>query len=89
MNSPLASQTFFYKDSIMKNQDDFLIAHVELAKARFANGEELGFEFRNEIDAWKKMEAHFRHQMQNPRKRRLKTRADLVSTVYSIRQKID
>ena len=36
----------------MKNMDDFLIAHVEVAKARFSNGDDLGVEFRNEIDAW-------------------------------------
>ncbi len=73
----------------MKNQDDFLIAHVELAKARFSNGEDLGFEFRNTIDAWNKMEAHFRHQIQNPRKRSLKSKADLVPTVYAIRQRLE
>lgn len=74
----------------MKKQDDFLIAHVELAQARFVtNGEDLGFEFRNEIDAWDKMEVHFRHQIRNPRKRKLKSKHDLVSTVYSIRQRIE
>lgn len=73
----------------MKKQDDFLIAHVELAKARFSNGEDLGFEFRNEIDAWNKMETHFSHQIQNPRKRGLKSKQDLVPTVYAIRQRIE
>lgn len=73
----------------MKKQDDFLIAHVELEKARFASGEELGFEFRNEIDAWKKMEVHFRHQLQNPRNRGLKSKKDLIPLVYSFRQRID
>lgn len=73
----------------MKNQDDFLIAHVELAKARFSNGEDLGIEFRNQIDAWTKMEVHFRHQIRNPRKRTLKGKHDLNPTVYSIRERLD
>ena len=73
----------------MKKQDDFLIAHVELAKARFASSGELGFEFRNEIDAWKKMETHFKHQMQNPRNRGLKSKQDLIPLVYSFRQRLE
>ena len=73
----------------MKKQDDFLIAHVELSKARFSNGEDIGFEFRNEIDAWKKMEVHFRHQMQNPRKRVPKSKIDLKPLVYSFRQRLE
>lgn len=73
----------------MKNQDDFLIAHVELAKARFDNGEDLGIEFKNQIDAWTKMEVHFRHQIRNPRKRSLKGKLDLKPLVYSIRERIE
>lgn len=72
----------------MKNTDDFLIAHVELAKARFAHGGDFGVEFRNEIDAWTKMEVHFRHQLRNPRKRTF-VKQDLSTLVYSIRQKIE
>jgi hypothetical protein len=73
----------------MKKQDDFLIAHVELAKARFTDGEDLGIEFRNSIDAWKKMEVHFRHQIANPRKRSLKGKQDLNTLVYSFRERIE
>ena len=73
----------------MKNQDDFLIAHVELAKARFSNGEDLGIEFKNQIDAWAKMEVHFRHQLRNPRKRAPKGKQDLAPYVYSIRERIE
>lgn len=73
----------------MKNQDDFLIAHVELAKARFDNGEDLGIEFRNQIDAWTKMEVHFRHQIRNPRNRGLKGKMDLKPLVYSIRERLE
>ena len=73
----------------MKNTDDFLIAHVELSKARFSRGEDLGIEFKNEIDAWTKMEVHFRHQIRNPRKRGTKSKADLNTFVYSFRQALD
>jgi hypothetical protein len=73
----------------MKNTDCFLIAHVELHKARFSNGEDIGIEFKNEIDAWTKMEVHFRHQIQNPRKRTLKGKQDLNTLIYSFRQKLE
>lgn len=73
----------------MKNQDDFLIAHIEHSKARFTHGEEMGIEYRNEIDAWAKMEAHFRHQIRNPRRRSRKSRHDLMPFVYSFREKLD
>lgn len=73
----------------MKNQDDFLIAHVELAKARFSHGEDLGIEFRNQIDAWAKMEIHFRQMIRNPRKRTLKGKHDLNPYIYSMRERID
>lgn len=73
----------------MKNYDHFLIAHVELDKARFDHGEDLGIEFKNQIDAWAKMQAHFRQQIHNPRKRRLKGRQDLTPLVYSIRERLE
>lgn len=69
-------------------KDYFLIAHVELDKARFSDGDDVGVEFRNEIDAWAKMEAHFRHQIRSPRKFRKKGKQDLSPLVYSIRQKL-
>lgn len=73
----------------MKKQDDFLIAHVEIEKARFSHGEDMGYEFRNQIDSWTRMMVHFRHQIQNPRKRSKQGKHDLAPLVYSIRQKLD
>ena len=74
----------------MKNTDDILIAHVELAKARFSHGEELGIEFKSEIDAWTKMEVHFRHQLQNPRyPKRTFAKQDLKPFIYSFRHKVE
>lgn len=37
-----------------------LVASVEVDNVRFDRGVDLGIEFRNEIDAWKKMEIKFR-----------------------------
>lgn len=74
----------------MKDTDDLVIAHVELANARFTYGEDLGIEFKNQIDAWKKMEVHFRQQIRNPRKKcKLKSKHDLNPLVYAIREKLD
>lgn len=88
---------------IMKNaSDDFkvLLAHVELAKARFSHGEEMGIDFQNEIDAWSKMEVVFRQQIKHLKEcktldrkrspgRPKKNRSDLNPLVYSFREKID
>jgi hypothetical protein len=73
----------------MKQQDDFLIAHVEVAKARFSNGEDLGIEFRNQIDAWAKMEARFRHMIRHPGKRSFRGKHDLSTYFYSFRERIE
>lgn len=73
----------------MKNADDFLIAHVEVAKARFSHKENLGIEFRREVDAWARMETHFKNQIRNPRKMSAKGKHELLTLVYSFRQKID
>ena len=35
----------------MKNTNDFLIAHIDVEKTQFSLGENLGIEFKNEIDA--------------------------------------
>lgn len=84
-----------------KMNDDFntLIAHVELAKARFSHGEDLGIEFLNEIDAWTKMEVTFREQIKllkecrpeiaEQLRQRKKNKNDLRSVFYSVREKID
>lgn len=78
-----------------KNYDDFLIAHIELEKARFSHEEDIGVDFHNEIDAWKKMEDVFRHQIKTLRecktfekktnRRRKKNRSDLKTLVYTLR----
>jgi hypothetical protein len=73
----------------MKNTDVFFFAHVDIEKAQFFSDENLGIEFKNEIDAWAKMEIHFRHQIRNPGKRSLKKKQDLKTTFYSIRHKIE
>jgi len=80
----------------MKNEfDEVLIAHVELSKARFVHGEEMGVEFRNEIDAWTKMEVVFRQQIKLLKEcktsdkgsgsRVRKNRGDLKTLCYSVR----
>jgi hypothetical protein len=80
----------------MKNEfDEVLIAHVELSKARFVHGEEMGVEFRNEIDAWTKMEVVFRQQIKQLKEcktsekgsnsRNRKNKGDLKTLCYSIR----
>ena len=74
----------------MKETDDFLIAHVEVDQARFSNGEDIGFEIKNEIDSWKRIEIHFRHQIQNPRSTsKKKNKQDLNPLIYSVRQALD
>ena len=74
----------------MKSQDDFLIAHIDHERARFTHaGEDLGIEFKNQIDAWMKMEIHFRHQLKNPGKRARKAEQDLNPYVYSFRERLE
>jgi hypothetical protein len=70
----------------MKEQDDFLIAHVEVSHARFSNGKNLGIEFKNEIDAWAKMETRFRHMIRHPGKRSIQGKNDLKTYHYSFRE---
>lgn len=86
----------------MKNASEdikVLIAHVELDKARFSHGEDMGIEFRNEIDAWTKMEVVFRQQIKllkecktldrSRSKRPKKNKGDLKPFLYSFREKLD
>lgn len=78
-----------------KASDDFLIAHIELEKARFSHEEDIGVEFHNEIDAWRKMEDIFRHQIKTlrecktlenkPPRRRKSKKSDLKTLVYTMR----
>lgn len=81
-----------------KDYDDFLVAHIELEKARFSHEEDIGVEFHNEIDAWRKMEDVFRHQIKTLREcktlekkpsRRRKSKSDLKTLVYTMRGNLD
>jgi hypothetical protein len=73
----------------MKEQDDFLIAHVEIANARFSDGKDLGIEFKNQIDAWAKMQTRFRHMIRHPGKRSLQGKDDLRTYHYSFRERLE
>ncbi len=85
----------------MKNASDefkVIVAHVEISHARFSNGEDLGIEFKNEIDAWTKMEVMFRQQIKLLRNygspyfhssQPKKKKSDLKSLVYSVRERLD
>ena len=46
------------KDNL--GSDYFLLAHVDTDRVRYCRGIELGIEFKNEIDAWNKMNFKFR-----------------------------
>ena len=84
---------------ISSDENVFLIAHVELDKARFAHGEDMGIDYQNEIDAWTKMEVVFRQQIKHLKEcktvnsksiqRTKKNKSDLKSLVYSFREKLD
>ena len=77
---------------ISSDDNVFLIAHVELDKARFTHGEDMGIDFQNEIDAWTKMEVEFRQQIKLLKEcrtlnrkcstRKKKNKADLKPLVY-------
>lgn len=52
----------------MKNDPkSYLPAEVDVAYARFSDGEDLGIEFTNEIDVWSQMEFRTRHQIKQLR----------------------
>lgn len=73
----------------MKNNlgsDYFLLAHVDLDKARFHQGAEIGIEFTNEIDAWTKMVFKFRSQRYSDAKY---ARKDLNPLIYSVRSRLE
>lgn len=84
---------------ISSDENVFLIAHVELDKARFTHGEDMGIDYQNEIDAWTKMEVVFRQQIKllkecktlnlKCNQRTKKNKSDLKSLVYSFRVKLD
>jgi hypothetical protein len=71
-------------------------AQIDLSHARFSSNEDLGIDFRNEIDAWTKMEKVFCHQirsMKDNKSTKVKTpkkkKEDLRTLVYSVRQRLD
>jgi hypothetical protein len=72
------------------------MAQVDLSHARFGSNEDLGIDFRNEIDAWTKMEKVFCHQIRSMKDKKCikiktpkKKREDLRTLVYSVRQGLD
>lgn len=87
---------------IMKSESDefkVIFGHVELDQARFANGEEMGVEFMNEIDTWTQMEVVFRQQIKYLKdskalkrtytKKAHKKKSDLQNIIYAFREKLD
>jgi adenylosuccinate lyase len=62
-------------------------AEVEVEKVLLNKAPDLGVEFKNQIDAWSKMEFKFRSSNIAPRKRY--ARNDLIPLVYSIREYIE
>ncbi len=79
----------------MKNDSKSLWpAVVDVTKVKFSKEKDLGIDFRNEIDAWSKMEFKSRQQVQQLKSnttlaREPKTLNDLKSLFYSVREKID
>lgn len=77
----------------MINDSKTPIAKVDVKRVSLIKKKSLGIDFKNEIDAWAKMEFHARKQIG-----RLKRNSsldghdilqDLNSLVYAIREKID
>jgi len=60
--------------------------HIELNHVRFSRSPELGIDFYNSIDAWRKMEISFRHKISRPNVKR--DDQDFVTIHYSVREKI-
>jgi hypothetical protein len=68
------------------------VAQVEVSSVRFDKGVDLGIEFKNQIDGWKKMEFKFRQQITQLRTGKAGPRhswSDLSPLNYAIREKID
>ena len=72
-----------------------LAAEVEVAKVKLSKCVNLGIDFSNQIDAWKRMELKFHHQIQQL-KRSEKIledapvgKAALTSLVYAVRVRIE
>ncbi|HXH76182.1 MAG TPA: hypothetical protein VNJ08_14525 [Bacteriovoracaceae bacterium] len=60
-------------------------AHVEVGQVQFLQSPDLGIDFYNHIDAWRKMEVSFKHRIDRPNVKRC--RKDLLTLHYSFRQK--
>ncbi len=72
------------KDNL--GSDYFLLAHVDTDRVRYSKGINLGIEFRNEIDAWNKMNFKFRGGRSSDLKY---ARKDLRPFVYSMRSLLE
>lgn len=73
----------------MKNNlkhDYFLLAHVDSENVLFNKSVDLGFEFKNEIDAWSKIAFKFRGGRKSGN---IYARRDLNPLVYSVRERIE
>jgi hypothetical protein len=80
----------------MKNDScSRLAAEVEVAKVKLSKCVDLGIDFSNQIDAWKRMEFKFHHQIQHLKRSREILehapvgKAALTSLVYAVRVRID
>lgn len=71
------------KDNL--GSDYFLLAHVDKDNVRFSKGRELGIEFKNQIDAWNKMNFKFRGRASDLKY----VSKDLSPFVYSIRSSVE
>lgn len=61
-------------------------AHVEVDQVTFAQNPDLGIDFYNHIDAWRRMEIAFKHRIDRPYAKR--PRKDFATLYYSFRNKI-
>jgi hypothetical protein len=60
-------------------------ATVELDQVQFAQNPDLGIDFYNHIDAWRRMEIAFKHKIDRPQVKR--PRKEFATLYYSLRNK--
>jgi hypothetical protein len=58
-------------------------AHVEIDQVHFAHSPDLGIDFYNHIDAWRRMEIAFKHRIDRPNVKR--SRKEFATLYYSFR----
>jgi hypothetical protein len=61
-------------------------AQVELGQVQFLQNPDLGIDFYNQIDAWRKMEVSFKHKIERPRIKR--ARKEFTTLYYSYRENV-